>query len=68
MRLIRDGGGGGGGGGGYGGWGRGRLQTKEEVRLLCLYRVETYPTTPRTDFSTQSVNYVLQLKRPVATT
>ena len=43
-------------------------QTKEEVRLLCLYRVETCQTTLRTEFSTQSVNQVLQLKSPVATT
>ena len=40
----------------------------EEVRLLCLYRVETCQTTLRTKFSTHSVNQVLQLKRPVATT
>ena len=41
---------------------------KEEVRLLCLYRVETCQTTLRTEFSTHSVNQMLQLKRPVATT
>ena len=46
-------------------WWQPTTQTKEEV---CLYRVETCQTTLRTEFSTQSVNQVLQLKRLVATT